>query len=234
MCKPATGFRAAMVFKSSVTCSILRMKSSASTMEANSSTSSASTTAARTLLDSAGRRHAKASKKRPETFGEMKTETAGRLRRVGLAAIALLAVLFLAGDLRSQSAAESGTQSAKNATQGRTVSGQEEQTIVAAGDIVDCPNVAGSEATARLLDSIPGTVLAIGDLAYPDGSDDNFLCYEKTWGRHKARTRPAPGNHEYHTPGAAGYLKYFGARVGAPGHAYYSFNLGAWHIIALD
>jgi hypothetical protein len=59
-------------------------------------------------------------------------------------------------------------------------------------------------------------------------------CYEKTWGRHKARTRPAPGNHEYHTPGAAGYLRYFGETAGSPGHAYYSFNLGGWHIIALD
>ncbi|HMF89327.1 MAG TPA: metallophosphoesterase [Candidatus Angelobacter sp.] len=164
----------------------------------------------------------------------MKNAAAGHLRRAGLSAVALLAILFLAGVPPSESVLGAGSQSAKNATAVRTASGEEEQTIVAAGDIVDCPNVAGSEATARLLDSIPGTVLAIGDLAYPDGSDDNFLCYEKTWGRHKARTRPTPGNHEYHTPGAAGYLKYFGESAGTPGHTYYSFNLGAWHIIALD
>ncbi len=108
------------------------------------------------------------------------------------------------------------------------------QTVIAAGDIVDCKTLAGSEATANLLDHIPGTVLPIGDLAYPDGSDDNFKCYHKTWGRHKARTRPAPGNHEYHTPGAAGYLKYFGKVAGEPGHAYYSFDLGSWHIISLN
>jgi acid phosphatase type 7 len=107
-------------------------------------------------------------------------------------------------------------------------------TVIAAGDIVDCKNLAGSEGTAKLIDGIPGTVLPIGDLAYADGSDDNFKCYDQTWGRHKARTRPAPGNHEYHTPGAAGYFKYFGAAAGDPGKGYYSFDLGSWHIIALN
>jgi hypothetical protein len=124
--------------------------------------------------------------------------------------------------------------SAGGAKQPSKASAADYATVIAAGDIVDCTHLADSEATAKLLDSIPGTILALGDLAYPDGSDDNFRCYDKTWGRHKARTRPAPGNHEYHTPGAAGYLKYFGSSVGSPGHAYYSFNLGAWHIISLD
>jgi hypothetical protein len=109
------------------------------------------------------------------------------------------------------------------------------QTVLVAGDIVDCPNVSGSEGTAKLLDQMPGTILALGDLSYPDGSDQNFTqCYDKTWGRHKSRTRPAPGNHEYHTPGAAGYFKYFGKSVGESGHGYYSFDLGKWHIISLD
>jgi hypothetical protein len=107
-------------------------------------------------------------------------------------------------------------------------------TVVAAGDIVDCSNPSGSEATAKLLDTIPGTVLAVGDLAYPNGSDDNFRCYDKTWGRHKSRTRPAPGNHEYHTAGAAGYFRYFGSAAGDPRRGYYSFDLGSWHIIALN
>lgn len=111
---------------------------------------------------------------------------------------------------------------------------EQEQTVVAAGDIVDCGNLAGSEATAKLIDKIPGTVLALGDLAYPNGSDGNFQCYEKTWGRFKARTRPAPGNHEHHTSSAAAYFKYFGDSVGTPGHGYYSFNLGSWHLISLD
>lgn len=109
-----------------------------------------------------------------------------------------------------------------------------EQTVIAAGDIVDCKNLSGSEATAKLIDAIPGTVLALGDLAYPDGSSSNFDCYQKTWGRHRARTRPAPGNHEHHTPGAAAYFEYFGPAAGSPGHSYYSFDLGAWHLISLD
>jgi acid phosphatase type 7 len=110
-----------------------------------------------------------------------------------------------------------------------------DQTVVAAGDIVDCGNLSGSEATAKLLDKIPGTVLPIGDLAYPDGSDRNFHdCYDKTWGRHKARTRPTPGNHEYRTRGAAGYFNYFGKTAGQLGQGYYSFDLGGWHIISLN
>ena len=110
-----------------------------------------------------------------------------------------------------------------------------EQTVIAAGDIVDCYNLSGSEATAKLVDKTPGTVLTLGDLAYPDGTDQNFNeCYAKTWGRHKSRTRPAPGNHEYHTPGAAGYFNYFGKIAGETGRGYYSFDLGSWHIIALN
>jgi hypothetical protein len=63
--------------------------------------------------------------------------------------------------------------------------------------------------TALLLDTIPGTVFTAGDNAYPSGSDDDFAnCYDPTWGRHKARTRPATGNHEYLTPDAAGYFNY--------------------------
>src|SRR5437879_12287731 len=66
--------------------------------------------------------------------------------------------------------------------------------LVGAGDIADCKDLSGAEATAKLLVQIPGTVMAVGDLAYPDGSKENFACYDKTWGRVKSRTRPAPGN----------------------------------------
>jgi len=67
--------------------------------------------------------------------------------------------------------------------------------LVGAGDIADCKSLAGAEATAKLLGQIPGTVMAVGDLAYPDGSKENFVCYDKTWGLARSRTRPAPGNH---------------------------------------
>src|SRR5215469_87597 len=64
--------------------------------------------------------------------------------------------------------------------------------LVGAGDIADCKSLSGAEATAKLLDQIPGTVMAVGDLAYPDGSKENFVCYDKTWGVARSRTRPAP------------------------------------------
>jgi hypothetical protein len=105
--------------------------------------------------------------------------------------------------------------------------------LVGAGDIAYCgPDEA---ATAQLLDSIGGTVFTAGDNAYVDGTALEFqTCYEPSWGRHKARTRPAPGNHDYNTPGATGYYAYFGDRAGASGVGYYSYPLGDWHVISLN
>ena len=86
-----------------------------------------------------------------------------------------------------------------------------------------------------MLDGLAGTVLALGDLAYNDGTATEFAnCYDPSWGRHKARTKPAPGNHEYNTPGATGYYGYFGAAAGDPTKGYYSYDLGEWHIIVLN
>lgn len=106
--------------------------------------------------------------------------------------------------------------------------------LVGAGDIADCKDLSGAEATANLLDKIPGTVMAVGDLAYPDGTAANFSCYDKTWGRMKNRTRPAPGNHEFHSTGATYYFQYFGQAAGDPGKGYYSYELGAWHVVVLN
>jgi hypothetical protein len=107
--------------------------------------------------------------------------------------------------------------------------------LVGAGDIASCDALAGAEATAKLIDKIPGTVFAVGDLAYPDGSDEQFAnCYGPTWGRFKDRTRPAPGNHEYHKTGASGYARYFGDAAGPPDKEYYSYELGGWHIVVLN
>ena len=111
---------------------------------------------------------------------------------------------------------------------------EETAILVGAGDIADCKDLSGAEATAKLLDKIPGMVMAVGDLAYPDGSKENFTCYDKTWGRAKSRTRPAPGNHEFHSSGATPYFDYFGAVAGDPKTGYYSYELGAWHIIVLN
>jgi len=106
--------------------------------------------------------------------------------------------------------------------------------FVGAGDISDCGND-NDEATALLLDSIPGTVYTTGDNAYSSGTAAQFQdCYDPTWGRHRERTRPSPGNHDYNTPGAAGYYAYFGDLAGPAGRGYYSFDLGAWHIVSLN
>ena len=108
------------------------------------------------------------------------------------------------------------------------------ETLVGAGDIAMC-DLPGAAQTARLLDGIAGTVAVFGDLAYMHGSEQNFReCYDPTWGRHKNRTYPVPGNHEYEQPGAAAYFAYFGSRAGSPGRGYYSYRLGAWLILALD
>jgi acid phosphatase type 7 len=106
--------------------------------------------------------------------------------------------------------------------------------LVGAGDISDCSSPSGAEATAKLLDQIPGTVMAVGDLAYPDGSKEDFVCYDKTWGRAKSRTRPAVGNHEFHSASATPYFDYFGAAAGDAKIGYYSYELGTWHIIVLN
>jgi len=111
---------------------------------------------------------------------------------------------------------------------------QQEAVLIGAGDIADCSDLAGAEATAKLLEANPGTVMALGDLAYPNGTPDDFKCYHKTWGRVKDRTRPAVGNHEFHSTGASYYFQYFGSAAGDPKTGYYSYDLGAWHIVVLN
>ena len=106
--------------------------------------------------------------------------------------------------------------------------------LVGAGDIASCKED-GDEQTAALLDTIDGTVFTLGDNVYPSGTPKQFrACYDPTWGRHKARTRPVPGNHDYRTPGAAGYFHYFGEAAGDPTSGNYSYDLGTWHIIVLN
>jgi acid phosphatase type 7 len=107
--------------------------------------------------------------------------------------------------------------------------------LVGAGDIADCAGISGAEATAKLLDAIPGTVFTAGDNAYEEGTAEQFAkCYDPTWGRHKARTRPSVGNHEFHSGGATPYFNYFGFVAGDPKKGFYSYELGTWHIIVLN
>jgi acid phosphatase type 7 len=106
--------------------------------------------------------------------------------------------------------------------------------LVGAGDIASC-GWSPDSATAALLDAIPGTVFTAGDNAYPNGTAGQFAeCYQPTWGRHKDRTRPAPGNHDYRTDDGGPYYRYFGANAGPAGRGYYSYELAGWHIISLN
>jgi len=114
-------------------------------------------------------------------------------------------------------------------------------TVYAAGDIARCaypdPAYSGAADTAAtvaagLAQDPRAVVLALGDLTYPRGAAREFTdCYAPTWGRFKDRTWPAPGNHEYYTPGATPYFAWWGERAG---RGYYSFDLGGWHIVSLD
>jgi len=105
--------------------------------------------------------------------------------------------------------------------------------LIGAGDIARCTSLA-DEKTAALIARIPGTVFTAGDNAYDDGSAANFACYNRSWGRVKARTRPVVGNHDYETRGASAYFDYFGAAAGPRGKGWYSYNVGAWHVVALN
>ncbi|HEX8598559.1 MAG TPA: metallophosphoesterase [Chloroflexia bacterium] len=112
--------------------------------------------------------------------------------------------------------------------------GEAEAVLVGAGDIGDCDSD-GDERTADLLDDIEGTVFTLGDNVYDEGTAEEFReCYEENWGRHKERTRPSAGNHDYRTDQAKPYFEYFGEAAGEEGKGYYSYDLGSWHVVALN
>jgi len=120
--------------------------------------------------------------------------------------------------------------------------------VAAAGDIACSPldpmynNGQGTRtachmmATSHLLDGRNlAAVLVLGDTQYLYGDLAAYeASYDASWGRYKDITSPAPGNHEYLSPGAAGYFAYFGIRAGDAAKGYYSFDLGSWHIVALN
>lgn len=146
--------------------------------------------------------------------------------RCAAAAVALLALL---GCTRSQQA---GLASARKP---QLVRGDGVVWVAAAGDI--SPDAVERQALTAELVLAGGydAVLLLGDNQYPAGSLENYQRYfHPTWGRFKDRLWPTPGNHEYLTPNAAGYFAYFGARAGDPAKGYYSFDLGSWHLVALN
>lgn len=107
-------------------------------------------------------------------------------------------------------------------------------TLLAAGDIAACGSGA-ADATARLLERVPGTIATLGDNAYERGTAIEFAqCFGPTWGRMRDRIQPALGNHEYGLGNANAYFDYFGAAAGPRGTGYYSYELGAWHVLVLN
>jgi acid phosphatase type 7 len=108
-------------------------------------------------------------------------------------------------------------------------------TVLAVGDIGMCSERVNVERTAALVNGMEGLLLLVGDLAYMRGSFQEFKdCFEPAWGKFRNRWRPVPGNHEYETSRATGYVQYFGDAAGPGGRTYYSFRAGDWLILMLD
>jgi hypothetical protein len=153
----------------------------------------------------------------------------GRRASLGLAAVAIvLGAALMVGAVLAPRAAVTGTGAVDAA-----VVAEVPAVLIAAGDIATCDG--GGAATAALIEGMPGTVAALGDNVYEDGTTKEFeRCYGPHWGRFLARTRPAVGNHEYHSKDAAPYFKYFGVAAGPSGRGWYSYDLGTWHVIVLN
>jgi hypothetical protein len=106
--------------------------------------------------------------------------------------------------------------------------------LLAVGDIAAC-EVSADEQVAELAARLPGTIALLGDNVYPDGSSTDYAyCFDPDWGALRDRLRPVPGNHEYETKAASAYFSYFGAAAGTPGEGWHSYDVGAWHVIALN
>ena len=164
----------------------------------------------------------------------------------------IFAVLLIAGMLWFAAGKISGSGAVRSAF------AASDPVIAAAGDIACDPTDSGYNSgngsathcrqkftSDLLINAGLSAVLDLGDNQYYCGGYQAFMqVYDLTWGRVKAITHPAVGNHEYLTSGgtgcdntnanAAGYFQYFGAAAGSADKGYYSYDIGAWHIIALN
>ena len=114
-------------------------------------------------------------------------------------------------------------------------------TLVAAGDVAcgpdieETPSQCQQEATAELVEGLkPDAVLVLGDTAYEDVTPGSLKVYDASWGRFLDRTHAVVGNHEYYGNGPVAYWDYFGDRAGHRGEGWYSFDVGAWHVVVLN
>ncbi|MGE5830136.1 MAG: metallophosphoesterase family protein [Micromonosporaceae bacterium] len=158
----------------------------------------------------------------------------GILIMVGALLLATVAAVLVRYGRPAASQTADGGALVSTPPNGQPANGAPDAVLLAAGDIASCSS-SGDETTARLLDGLAGTIAALGDLAYQNGSATDFArCFDPTWGRFRARIRPAIGNHEYGSADAAPYFRYFGPAAGEPGRGYYSYDLGAWHVVVLN
>ena len=159
----------------------------------------------------------------------------GRRRLAGgvLSRVIVLLVVFLAGRVLWVGGAAPAWPQTVGSTKPEI--GEQVAVLVGAGDIAGCQNPQGALETAKLIEKIPGTVFALGDLAYDAVTLGQFQnCYGRSWGKFKARTRPALGNHEYRERSAAAYYQYWAGQAGPSGKGYYSYELGTWHVVVLN
>jgi hypothetical protein len=103
-------------------------------------------------------------------------------------------------------------------------------TLIALGDIASC-SAGGDEQTAALVSTLSGTIAVLGDIAYENGTAEDFAgCFDPSWGRFVPRIRAALGNHEYNSGTAAVAIR----RFRLPENGWYSYSLGTWHVIVLN
>ena len=112
---------------------------------------------------------------------------------------------------------------------------ENDNTLIAVGDMADCTNENGVEKVAAVLERTPGTIAGLGDLVYPNGSRQDFdTCFLPWFGDVVERFRPAPGNHEYNTPGATGYFDAFGSAAGPDRNGWYAYEIAGWQVLSLN
>src|SRR2546426_8966708 len=157
------------------------------------------------------------------------------LRPAPRAALAILAVGALFATCREATEPRTAEQVSPPRTLQADVTPLPTVTLVGAGNVARCDRT-NDEATASILDTIPGSVFVVGDGAYPGGTSTVYQnCFAPSWGRHKARTSPVPGHRDYDSSSTAtGYFGYWGAQAGDPTKGYYSYDLGAWHVVVLN
>jgi hypothetical protein len=148
-----------------------------------------------------------------------------------VAAVAVAAGPSLVAPAYAASPAEGEVSGASVALRGTaTLPAGSGYSLVAVGDVAR-DGGAQAQTAALVADLAPQSLLVLGDLAYSTGSASEFAqWYDPAYGRFRATTWPVPGNHEYGTPGAAGYRSYFGVT----GPTWWAKRAGSWLVLGLD